>query len=138
MSYVYSLAPEYASRGYIGGYLIGIILLALAVACWREWSNDGYGFPFFAVCVSVFSALVFWLAWESHDSFRENPNTKIVGTLVDNYEATVREKTGKHSYSDVPYSFVIYALPDGGQVSFKRATGKVYPKNVYLYRNPAQ
>lgn len=35
MSYVYSLAPEYASRGYIGGYLIGIILLALAVACWR-------------------------------------------------------------------------------------------------------
>lgn len=138
MSYVYSLSPEYASRGYIGGYLIGIVLLVFAVMCWREWKNDGYGFPGFAVGISIMTAIAFWLSWYSHDTFVENPNTKIVGTLVDNYEDTVREKTGKHSYADVPYSFVIYALPDGGQVSFKRASGRVYPKNVYLYRNPSQ
>ena len=117
MSYVYSLSPEYATRGYIGGYLIGIVLLVFAVMCWREWKDSGYGFPVGGTLLTLATAFVFWLSWYSQDTFVENPNTKIVGTLVDNYEDTVREKTGKHSYADVPYSFVIYALPDGGQAS---------------------
>ena len=138
MTYVYTLSPEYATRGYIAGYLIGIVLLWLAFLYWREWKDSGYGFPVGGTLLTLATAFVFWLSWYSQDTFVENPNAKVVGTLVDNYEDTVREKTGKHSYADVPYSFVIYALPDGGQVSFKRASGRVYPKNVYLYRNPSQ
>lgn len=136
MTYTYTLSPEYATRGYIAGYLIGAVLLWIAFVYWREWKDSGWGFPLGGVFLTLTSVLIFGAAWLGQDSFTENPNTKIVGTLVDNYEATVREKTGKHTYSDVPYSFVIYALPDGGQVSFRRNTGHVYPKHVYMYRNP--
>ncbi len=138
MSYTYSLSPVYASQVYLIGYLIAFGLLWLAFLHWREWKNLRDGFPLAGPILAIAGAIVLYFSLYSHDTFVENPNTKIIGTIVNNYEATVRVNTGKHTYSDVPHSFVIYALPDGGQVSFQRVPGHSYPKNVYIYRNPSR
>ena len=58
-------------------------------------------------------------------------NEPVRATLMDE-SYMLREKSGKHSYSDNAY--LMYMTPDG-PVSFRRNQGQVYPKEAILYKN---
>ena len=58
-------------------------------------------------------------------------NAPVRATLMDE-SYMLREKSGKHSYSDNAY--LMYMTPDG-PVSFRRNQGQVYPKEAILYKN---
>lgn len=130
---IYTLSPVEGRPIYIMFIFFAIVAIGVWYASWKD-EEQKYGLfthGFFAVVTSAILAVAFY----SKENYHPPKNEKVVGELVDNYEALVREKTGKATYSDVPYSFVIYRLPDGGQVSFKRESGRVYHQRIYLYGN---
>lgn len=128
---IYTLSEVAGRPIYPFFFMVAIAAVVLWFAAWSDTELGWGGHMCFLVVASGILAVAFY----TRETYEPPKNTRVVGELVDNYEALVREKTGKATYADVPYSYVIYKLPDGSQVSFKRESGRVYPKNVYLYGN---
>ncbi len=108
--------------------LIGIAMSA-SVSLYNETNHNQrkYWPIWVGVCITtLFSATFFYYN-------RTIPlNQKVVGTLVQQYSQE-EYTTGKHKQL-INQGYVVYRVPEG-EVSFRRGTGVVYPKNAILYMN---
>ena len=107
------------------GYICGTLLCAMLYSVKKD--PPGEYFAVQAVIVFIMS-VAFYFLWPYPPAPRNEP---VRATLMDE-TYMLREKSGKHSYSD--NSYLMYMTPDG-PVSFRRNQGQVYPKEAILYKN---
>lgn len=137
MQYVYSLEPPImANPLYFLAYMLAFVCFAalLFVTLQREeFSPKVRGTAIIGGFLGAVGFLFLGIHLQSI-YIPVKPET-VIGTKVGGYEATTRELSGR-IVTYVPREYVVYATPDGSEVSFKRAVGVVYPKNVILYKTP--
>ena len=106
-------------------YAIGVLVVGLGLDLEGKYPKHYLKVHF---CVlALFSALSYTF-WPDKPAPKNEP---VRATLMDE-SYMLREKSGKHSYSDNAY--LMYMTPDG-PVSFRRNQGQVYPKEAILYKN---
>jgi hypothetical protein len=116
-----------------GGFIFicCILLIALAVAMLN--GNGGIlGTLFVCVLIANISYGVSF-HW-SDQSTKKFANTQVQGEFA-GYQPEVRlEKSGKSSYHDNHYMYVVYTV-NGNAVIMQGSTGIEYPKHAILYKN---
>lgn len=104
---------------YLAGYLI-------------KSEDDGDWLPtrMSLVALCVFGALLSIAGYHSFNKGELCTNTPTVAILIDK-SYTAEYKQGKASV--VSISHVFYSTPEG-EITFKRADGKIYPQQATLYK----
>lgn len=108
---------------------VATVLLAMALWSQKNDRNDiGFSGPFWYLCLVACAG---WVSWNTGDI---PTNAKVEGQLVTGHSETSKEERVGKITQIVNRAFVTYTVP-GGEVTFERKTGVLYPNSVVLYKN---
>lgn len=118
---------------HIGFWVFTILVLGMSIFAYAMQSIEDDNIKpgvLSVVFIPVACLVIALIGYNSFGTGRLCENTPVIAQLVDKTPSDTY-KTGK--YSTENYLHVFYKTPEG-EVSFKRASGVIYPERVTLYR----
>lgn len=110
------------------GLIFGIII-SMIVVSESEPRNEGRNFTITMGVVMVIAYTIGLIGYAHRNVYE---NIRVTGILVNQYAQ--QEYTSGKSKRLIDQAYVVYRVPEG-EVSFRRETGVVYPKEALLFMN---
>ena len=113
------------------GLIFGLVI-SMIVVSESESYNEGRNF---AITMGLVMALAYAIGIIGYAKRTIYQTIPVTGILVDQY--TQQEYTTGKNKRLIDQAYVVYRVPEG-EVSFRRGSGVVYPKEAVLYMNKSR
>lgn len=126
---MYSFAPVVMANDISMAVYLIVVFIGVMWGLWREMVM----LPA-ATVVMVIVAYVFMVDVPRREQQRAEAQQRyIIATRVESFDSVGSVRISKHTRSQVPTMHILYQIPSGEVISFRRYDGHVYPEQVKLY-----